>query len=87
MVVHQFPEVVIFLPNNNSSITQVLYGEQNIKDTLSKFLSLQDGIDLCSDPKITGQVLEMYKKISLDPNSRTGIKALTDREWLNIKYY
>jgi hypothetical protein len=42
---------------------------------------------LCSDPKITGQVLEMYKKISLDPNSRTGIKALTDREWLNIKYY
>jgi hypothetical protein len=70
MVVHQFLEVVIFLPNNNSSITQVLYGEQNIKDTLSKFLSRQDGIDLCSDSKTTGQVLEIYRKISFDSNSR-----------------
>ena len=67
MVVHQFPEVVIFLPNNNSSITQVLYGEQNIKDTLSKFLSRQDGIDLCSDFKTTGQVLEIYGKCHLIP--------------------
>ena len=35
MVVHQFPEVVIFLPNNNSSITQVLYGEQEVKSKIS----------------------------------------------------
>ncbi|MGC1132075.1 MAG: hypothetical protein WA941_04595 [Nitrososphaeraceae archaeon] len=48
--------------------SQVLYGDQRVKNTLSQFLSQQNGIDLCSDSRTTAQVLEIYKKTSSDPS-------------------
>lgn len=49
--------------------SQVLYGDQRVKDTLSQFLSQQNGIDLCSDSRTTAQVLKIYKKTSSDPST------------------
>ena len=49
--------------------SQVLYGDQRVKDTLFQFLSQQNGIDLCSDSRTTAQVLEIYKKTSSDPST------------------
>jgi signal transduction histidine kinase len=74
------------LSNTHQSITQVLYGEQSIRDTLSQFLSRQNGIDLCGDSKTTAQLLEIYRKMSFDSNTGTGMKIrfLTDINKDNI---
>jgi hypothetical protein len=66
--------------------TLYLYGCTSIPGSSDIFLSRQDGIDLCSDFKTTGQVLEIYRKMSFDSNSRTGIKVrfLTDINKDNI---
>lgn len=69
------------LPNdNNSKNTQVLYGGQRVHDALSRFLSRQNGIDLCSDSKTLAHVLRIYKKMSFDPTivKGTKIRFLTD---------
>jgi len=60
--------------------SQVLYGDQRVKDTLSQFLSQQNGIDLCSDSRTTAQVLEIYKKTSSDPSTEMErrMRFLTD---------
>src|SRR5918995_7142057 len=66
----------------------MLYGDQRVKDTLSRFLSQHNGIDLCSDSRTTAQVLEMYKKVSSDPNSEKEIRMrfLTDINAENIPF-
>jgi two-component system, OmpR family, sensor histidine kinase VicK len=76
------------LTNEHSDITQLLYGNQRVKDTLSRFLSKQNGIDLCSDSKTTAQVLEMYKKVSSDPGNEKEIRMrfLTDINTDNILF-
>jgi two-component system sensor histidine kinase VicK len=76
------------LTNEHSDITQVLYGDQRVKDTLSRFLSQQNGIDLCSDSRTTAQVLEMYKKVSTDPSNEKEIRTrfLTDINAENIPF-
>jgi len=76
------------LTNKHSDITQVLYGDQRVKDTLSRFLSKQDGIDLCSDSRTAAQVLEIYKKVSSDPSNEKEIKMrfLTDINAENIPF-
>jgi two-component system sensor histidine kinase VicK len=77
------------LPNNHSSITQVLYGEQSIINTLSRFLSEHGGIDLCSDSKTISKIIEIYKNTLLDRNTKPEIKArfLTDINKNNISLY
>jgi two-component system sensor histidine kinase VicK len=76
------------LTNEHSDITQVLYGDQRVKDTLSRFLSQQNGIDLCSDSRTTAQVLEIYKKVSSDPSNEKEIRMrfLTDINTDNIPF-
>src|SRR5918994_2788624 len=66
----------------------MLYGDQRVKDTLSRFLSQHNGIDLCSDSRTTAQVLEMYKKVSSDPNNEKEIRMrfLTDINAENIPF-
>jgi signal transduction histidine kinase len=77
-----------YLPNEHSDIAEVLYGEKSVMDTLSQFLSQQNGIDLCNDSKTMKQVLEIYKKVSFDPNTETGIRMrfLTDINADNIPF-
>lgn len=74
------------MPNNHSSLTQVVYGEKRVRDTLSQFLSRQNGVDLCSDSKTAAQLLEIYRKMSFDSNAGTGVKIrfLTDINKDNI---
>jgi two-component system sensor histidine kinase VicK len=78
------------LTNEFSDITQVLYDDQRVKDTLSRFLSQQNGIDLCSDSRTTAQVLEIYKKASSssDPSNEKEIRMrfLTDINAENIPF-
>src|SRR5918999_5919760 len=77
------------LLDNNSSITEVLYGEQSIVDTLSQFLTRHDGIDLCNDSKTVAKVLDIYKKrMSFDPSTGSGlrIRFLTDIKTDNISH-
>jgi signal transduction histidine kinase len=66
----------------------MLYGDQRVKDTLSRFLSQHNGIDLCSDSRTIAQVLEMYKKVSSDPNNEKEIRMrfLTDINAENIPF-
>jgi two-component system, OmpR family, sensor histidine kinase VicK len=77
------------LSNNHSSVTQVLYGEQSITNTLSQFLSRQNGIDLCSDSKTIAQIIEIYKSTIPAHNTRPEIKVrfLTDINKDNISLY
>jgi hypothetical protein len=74
------------LSNNYSSVIQVFYGEQSVADTLSQFISRQNGVDLCSDANTTAQVLEIYRKMSFDSNTgpRIRIRFLTDINKDNI---
>ena len=76
------------MANIHSEITQVLYGDQRVKDTLSWFLSQQNGIDLCSDSRTTAQVLEIYKKVSSDRSNGKEIRMrfLTDINAENIPF-
>jgi two-component system sensor histidine kinase VicK len=76
------------LTNEHSDITQVLYGDQRVKDTLSRFLSQHNGINLCSDSRTTAQVLEMYKQVSSDPSNEKEIRMrfLTDINAENIPF-
>src|SRR5919106_3241490 len=66
----------------------MLYGDQRVKDTLSRFLSKQNGIDLCSDSRTAAQVLEIYKKVSSEPNNEKEIRMrfLTDINAENILF-
>ena len=77
------------MPNNNSSITQVLYGEQSITNTLSQFLSRQNGIDLCSDSKTIAQIIEIYKNTVPGHKTRPDMRVrfLTDINKDNISLY
>ncbi|HYZ60527.1 MAG TPA: HAMP domain-containing sensor histidine kinase [Nitrososphaeraceae archaeon] len=76
------------MTNEHFDITQVLYGDYRVKDTLSRFLSKQNGIDLCSDSRTAAQVLEIYKKVSSEPNNEKEIKIrfLTDINADNILF-
>ena len=76
------------MTNEHSNITQVLYGDQRVKDTLSRFLSQQNGIDLCSDSRTIAQVLDIYKKESSDPGNKKEIRMrfLTDINAENIPF-
>ncbi|HZA69452.1 MAG TPA: HAMP domain-containing sensor histidine kinase [Nitrososphaeraceae archaeon] len=76
------------MTNEHSDITQVLYGDQRVKDTLSRFLSQQNGIDLCSDSRTIAQVLDIYKKESSDPGNKKEIRKrfLTDINAENIPF-
>jgi two-component system, OmpR family, sensor histidine kinase VicK len=77
------------LSNNHSSVTQVLYGEQSITNTLSQFLSRQNGIDLCSDSKTIAQIIEIYKSTIPAHSTRPEIRVrfLTDINKDNISLY
>ena len=76
------------MTNKHSDITQVLHGDQRVKDTLSRFLSQQNGIDLCSDSRTIAQVLDIYKKESSDPGNKKEIRKrfLTDINAENIPF-
>jgi two-component system, OmpR family, sensor histidine kinase VicK len=78
------------LTNEHSDITQVLYGDQRVNDTLSRFLTQENGIDLCSDSRTVAQVLEIYKKVSSsDPSNEKEIRMrfLTDINAENIPFF
>jgi two-component system sensor histidine kinase VicK len=78
------------LTNEHSDITQVLYGDQRVNDTLSRFLTQENGIDLCSDSRTAAQVLEIYKKVSSsDPSNEKEIRMrfLTDINAENIPFF
>lgn len=75
--------------SNHLSITQVLYGEQSITNTLSRFLSEQNEIDLCSDSNTIAKIIEIYKNTLLGHSTRPEIKVrfLTDINKDNISLY
>ena len=76
------------MTNKHFDITQVLYSDQRVKDTLSRFLSQQSEIDLCSDSRAIEQVFEIYKKILSDPSTTKEIETrfLTDINTENVQF-
>lgn len=75
--------------DNHSRKTEVLYGEENIMNTILQFLSNEDRIDACGDSNAPAFVLKIYKKLMGNAkNERTGfrLRFLTDINSENIIY-
>jgi two-component system sensor histidine kinase VicK len=74
--------------NNHSKKTEVLYGEQNIMNTILQFLSNEDRIDACGDSNAPAFVLKVYKKLMENAEKEEGIRLrlLTDINSENIIY-
>ena len=75
--------------DNHSRKTEVLYGEENIMNTILQFLSNEDRIDACGDSNAPAFVLKIYKKLMENAkNERTGfrLRFLTDINSENIIY-
>jgi two-component system, OmpR family, sensor histidine kinase VicK len=74
--------------NNHSKKTEVLYGEQNIMNTILQFLSNEDRIDACGDSNAPAFVLKVYKKLMENAEKKEGIRLrlLTDINSENIIY-
>jgi two-component system sensor histidine kinase VicK len=74
--------------DNHSKKTEVLYGEQNIMNTILHFLSNEDRIDACGDSNAPAFVLKVYKKLMENAKKEEGIRLrfLTDINSENIIY-
>lgn len=75
--------------DNHSRKTEVLYGEENMMNTILQFLSNEDRIDACGDSNAPAFVLKIYKKLMGNvKNERTGfrLRFLTDINSENIIY-
>jgi hypothetical protein len=74
--------------DNHSKKTEVLYGEQNIMNTILQFLSNEDRIDACGDSTVPACVLKVYKKLMENAKKEEGIRLrlLTDIHRENIIY-
>jgi two-component system sensor histidine kinase VicK len=74
--------------DNHSKKTEVLYGEQNIMNTILQFLSNEDRIDACGDSNAPAFVLKVYKKLMENAEKEEGIRLrlLTDINSENIIY-
>ena len=75
--------------DNHSRKTEVLYGEENIMNTILQFLSNEDRIDACGDSNAPAFVLKVYKKLMENAKKeRTGfrLRFLTDINSENIIY-
>ena len=74
--------------DNHSKKTEVLYGEQNIMNTILQFLSNEDRIDACGDSNAPAFVLKVYKKLMANAKKEEGIRLrlLTDINSENIIY-
>jgi two-component system sensor histidine kinase VicK len=75
--------------DDHSSKTEVLYGDENIMNTISQFLSNEDRIDACGDSDAPAFVLKVYKKLMENAKKEHGnirLRFLTDINKENISY-
>jgi two-component system, OmpR family, sensor histidine kinase VicK len=80
---------LIFSQDDHSSKTEVLYGEENIMNTISQFLSNDDRIDACGDSNAPAFVLKAYRKLMENAKKEQGgirLRFLTDINRENISY-
>lgn len=75
--------------DNHSRKTEVLYGEENIMNTILQFLSNEDRIDACGDSTAPAFILTSYKKLMEYGKKDQGdirLRFLTDINSENINY-
>jgi len=75
--------------DNHSRKTEVLYGEENIMNTILQFLSNEDRIDACGDSTAPAFILKAYKKLMEYAKKEQGdirLRFLTDINSGNIIY-
>ena len=80
---------MISSPDNHSKKTEVLYGEENIMNSILQFLSGEDRIDACGDSNAPAFVLKVYKKLMENAKKEQGgirLRFLTDIDSENINY-
>ncbi len=73
--------------DNHSKKTEVLYGEENIMNSILQFLSGEDRIDACGDSNAPAFVLKVYKKLMVNAKKEPGgirLRFLTDIDSENI---
>lgn len=73
--------------DNHSKKTEVLYGEENIMNSILQFLSGEDRIDACGDSNAPAFVLKVYKKLMVNAKNEHGgirLRFLTDIDSENI---
>ena len=73
--------------DNHSKKTEVLYGEENIMNSILQFLSGEDRIDACGDSNAPAFVLKVYKKLMVNARKEHGgirLRFLTDIDSENI---
>jgi signal transduction histidine kinase len=73
--------------DNHSKKTEVLYGEENIMNSILQFLSGEDRIDACGDSNAPAFVLKVYKKLMVNAKKKPGgirLRFLTDIDSENI---
>ena len=73
--------------DNHSKKTEVLYGEENIMNSILQFLSGEDRIDACGDSNAPAFVLKVYKKLMVNAKKEHGgirLRFLTDIDSKNI---
>ena len=73
--------------DNHSKKTEVLYGEENIMNSILQFLSGEDRIDACGDSNAPAFVLKVYKKLMVNAKKEHGgirLRFLTDIDSENI---
>jgi signal transduction histidine kinase len=75
--------------DDHSQKTEVLYGEENIMNTILQFLSSEDRIDACGDSIAPAFVLKVYKKLIENTTREQGsirLRFLTNIDSDNINY-
>ncbi len=80
---------MISSPDNHSKKTEVLYGEENIMNSILQFLSGEDRIDACGDSNAPALLLKVYKKLMENAKKEQGgirLRFLTDIDSENINY-
>jgi len=80
---------LISSPDNHSKKTEVLYGEENIMNSILQFLSGEDRIDACGDSNAPALLLKVYKKLMENAKKEQGgirLRFLTDIDSENINY-
>jgi two-component system, OmpR family, sensor histidine kinase VicK len=80
---------LISSPDNHSKKTEVLYGEENIMNSILQFLSGEDRIDACGDSNAPALLLKVYKKLVENAKKEQGgirLRFLTDIDSENINY-
>ncbi len=66
-----------FISNNNSKRTEVLYGSENVLNTLSQFVSKSKTINSCGDYRAPSLVVEVeeYRKLLAELKKRYQTKV------------